>query len=91
MECGVGFKFTALVNCEVIGVDGSQYDGDADYRVKFTAIGADSGLYLHWLAPSEIKELIESANPEKRKIAQQEKIDKLKQQLEEEQAKLEKM
>ena len=79
------FKFSALVECKIEEVD----ESGLPYLIEFSHDGI--AIASDWFSEEGVDMLIISNDPEKRKLAQQEKIDKLKQQLEEEQAKLEAM
>lgn len=89
MEYKTGFKFKALVNYEIVDMYSDGYT--AEYCLSLIPEGLERSICKYWVDSEELKELSILSDPEKRKQAQQEKIDKLKQQLVEEQAKLEKM
>ncbi len=80
-----GFEFTGMVTCKIQEVD----DDTMPYLVEMKL--GDITLSKQWWEEKNLEELISSGDPKKRKQFQQEKIDKLEQQLEEEKAKLETM
>lgn len=90
LKYGKGYEFTAKVRCTV----DYSYDNNWPYLVDFYSIdGSDNPVYLgsDQITEEQLEELIFSSAPEERKQFQQEKVNKLKQQLEEEKSKLEKM